>query len=228
MIRPVDLPRRVAYEIVGVDDRATNQFAREESALLTPQSVPARVRSFQLGREAAHRALHRLDLDDRPVLIGDHREPVWPPGTTGSISHTAQLGVALVGRRDEAGGIGVDIEERRYAPELWDQVPRAEERPWLNQAVSPDNSVLALFSAKESIFKAFFPRVGGFFGFEAASLTPTEGGFRARLVADLDREYPEHRTFFVGCRWAGDLVLTWVVLPSPGPSRNITTKSELR
>ena len=35
--------------------------------------------------------------------------------------------------------------------------------------------------------------VNGFFGFETASLTPTEGGFRARLVADLDREYPEYQ-----------------------------------
>ena len=140
---------------------------------------------------------------------------MWPSGIAGSISHISHLGVALVAPLEQTDGVGIDIEERRPAPELYEQVPLPEERSWLEESAADqrDDLLLALFSAKESIFKAFYPRLGVFFGFEAASLMPTADGFRARLVQDLDSDYPEHRTFDVGCDWSGSLVLTWLILP---------------
>jgi 4'-phosphopantetheinyl transferase EntD len=191
-----------------------NRFKDLESAILNPRAVPERVEGFRLGREAAHRALVQLGRDDGPILAGPDREPLWPAGVTGSISHAARIGVALVGLSEMTAGVGIDIEARRAAPELADQVPRPEELRWLDEAepARREHLVLALFSAKESVFKAFFPRVGRFFGFEAASLTPVEDGFAARLIDDLDADYPAERTFSVGCSWEDNLVLTWVVL----------------
>ncbi len=57
-------------------------------------------------------------------------------------------------------------------------------------------AVVELFSAKESIYKAFFPRVGEYFGFGAARVSPKKsGGYEGRLVTGLDREYPVERSF---------------------------------
>ena len=190
-------------------------IADVEEALLHPRAVPHRRLAFRRGRSAAHAALGSIGLDSAPILSGPHREPIWPPGVSGSISHAAGIGVALVAPAAFTDGIGVDIEARRHAPELEQQVPRPEEWAWLT-SLEPDersDAVFALFSAKESIFKAFFPRVGSFFGFEAAALRPAAHGFEAHLVHELDAHYPPDRTFAVGCRWFGPLVLTWLILP---------------
>ena len=191
------------------------EFEDIELATLHERAVPSRVLGFRLGRLAAHRALRQLGRDDGPILSGTAREPLWPPGIAGSISHSGTNAVALVAPSDHTDGVGIDIEERRPAPELAEQVPRSEEWDWIQDSPPErhDELVLALFSAKESIFKAFYPRVERFFGFEAASLVPAPGGFRARLVSDLDSKYPASRPFNVGCRWRGDFVLSWLILP---------------
>ncbi len=145
----------------------------------------------------------------------EKREPIWPDGVVGSIAHAAGRGVALVAPSERSDGVGIDLEARRPAPEFADLVPRAEERSWLDDLDDGEqrDALLALFSSNESIYKAFFPRVGTFFGFDAASLVPTQNGFTAQLVADLDPDYPPHRTFDVWCGWQGDLVLTRLILP---------------
>ena len=62
--------------------------------------------------------------------------------------------------------------------------------------------------------QSLFPRVGRFFGFEAAHLAPVPtGGYEARFVEPLDDEYPPDRTFDIGCVWNGEFVLTSLVLP---------------
>jgi len=183
--------------------------------VLHPRAVATRRESFRLGRAVAHTALQGLGRDEGPILSGANREPLWPAGIAGSISHAADVAVALVAPSEQTDGVGIDIEEYRQAPELHDQVPVPAERAWL-EATDPagrEELMMALFSAKESIFKAFYPRVGSFFGFEAAALEPSGAGFLARLVIGIDADYPDHRTFPVHCSRHGRLVLTWVVLP---------------
>lgn len=202
-----------------------------EEHLLSDSMVPARKEAFARGRAAAHAALRSLGLDRGPILSGPSREPLWPQGATGAISHAAGFGVALVAPTASTDGVGVDLEQLRHAPELWDFVPRPEERGWLDGLDPTDReaAILALFSAKESVFKAFFPRIRSFFGFEQASLTPTSSGFVGRLADDLDHDYPSDRTFAITYRWFGDIVLTSVVLPgTPDPltSRRRSSKTE--
>lgn len=177
--------------------------------------VHSRREAFARGRAAAHAALRTLGLDRGPILSGPDREPLWWPGATGSISHAAGFGIALVAPTANTDGIGVDVEQLRHAPELWEQVPREEERRWLER-LNPrerEPGLLALFSAKESVFKAFFPRVRIFFGFEMASLVPDSLGFAGRLADGLDKDYPPERSFTVTCQWFEDIVLTSLVLP---------------
>lgn len=208
------LPRFAAFAATRTAEPA-HDFDAAELAALGGKAVPARRHAYRLGRAAAHAALRDLGRDGGPILRGPGRAPCWPAGVAGSISHAAGIGVALAAHREYTDGVGIDVEARRHAPELADQVPRPEERAWLDR-IDPAgraDAELALFSAKESIFKAFYPRVGTLFGFEAASLQPSGQGYSARLVADLDPGYPAARPFDVGCRWHGGLVMTWVVLP---------------
>lgn len=209
------LPAYSAFAVATADHSYDNYFTEAEKPLLHPRAVPGRQKAFWLGRAAAHGALQQLGRDDGPVLSGAGREPLWPSGLAGSISHTAELAVALVAPVSKTDGVGIDIEERRQVPELYGQVPRPEEEAWLDEspAGEQDDLILAMFSAKECIFKAFYPRVGTLFGFEAASLTPSPGGFSARMVENLDPDYPEDRTFDIGCEWHDHLVLSWLILP---------------
>ena len=90
----------------------------------------------------------------------------------GAISHTAGVVTAVVALRSECGGIGIDIEERRrYFPELVDLIAFGDERRAIRAAVDPVAAAVELFSAKESIYKAFSPRVGRYFGFPAARIS---------------------------------------------------------
>lgn len=200
---------------VRTSEDTDSEVCAAEAALLPPRAVSERRETFRLGRLAAHDALHAIGLDTGPVLSGPSREPLWPPGVAGSISHTAAIGVALVAPADRTDGIGVDVEAVRRAPELEAQVPRPEERSWLDagEPSQRDHQLFALFSAKESVFKAFFPHVGRFFGFEAASLLPTSSGFTGSLVEPIDSRYPPTRTFDIACHWLETTVMTWLILP---------------
>jgi 4'-phosphopantetheinyl transferase EntD len=208
------LPSFAAFAACSADDELA-AVDEAEAALLSPTAVELRRLTFRLGRSAAHRALAAIGKDTGPILAGENREPLWPPGVCGSISHTIDTGVALVAPSSHTDGVGIDIEQQRTAPELETQVPRPEERRWLDTL--PENErraqLFALFSAKESIFKAFYPSVGSFFGFSAASLVRTSSGYAGSLVEPIDDRYPPGRTFEIGCEWSGESVLTWLVLP---------------
>jgi 4'-phosphopantetheinyl transferase EntD len=208
------VPDFAATALLRTED-TDQELHREEAALLHPSAVAKRRETFRLGRLAAHAALEAIGLDTGPILAGPHREPIWPEGVTGSISHVPGLAVAIVAPTNQTDGVGVDIESVRFAPELETQVPRPEERFWLDRLpqLDRDANIFSLFSAKESVFKAFYPSVGTFFGFQAASLVPESSGFVGRLVEDIDGRYPPTREFDIKCEWSGRLVTTWLVLP---------------
>ncbi|MGI9648511.1 MAG: 4'-phosphopantetheinyl transferase family protein [Acidimicrobiia bacterium] len=213
---PELLPSFASFAAIGPGDPDGHPFVAEEAALLSERAVAGRRKTFRLGRAAAHAALQVMGRDEVAILTGPGREPIWPAGIAGAISHVSELGVALVAPAADTDGVGIDIEETGGPrPELEGQVPRSEELAWLDRAEAADRDrlLLALFSAKESLFKAFYPRIGSLFGFEAAALAPAPAGFTARMVADLDPDYPADRTFHVACSWTEQAVLTWLILP---------------
>ena len=214
--RPGSLPAFVSYALRRVGDVA-NTATETEVAALHPRTVATRRAAFVAGRTASHAALADLNCDVPSILTGPMREPLWPDGVSGSLSHAGDVAIAMAAAHEHAGGVGVDIEKVRPAPELWDQVPLAVERRWLEGLADPaegDRMLLALFSAKEAIYKAFYPRVGHYFGFEAAALEPTPFGFAASLVEAIDEAFPPGRPFLVNSAWFGDMVRTWLVLPA--------------
>lgn len=116
------------------------------------------------GRIAAVHALRAFGEKSVPG-IGKNRQPIWPEGLYGSISHCGNTAIAIVARTP----VGIDIEavfSPQLADELASHIAGEEELAVLRQSTLPFPLALTLaFSAKESLYKAFssqYPELQGF------------------------------------------------------------------
>jgi enterobactin synthetase component D len=125
---------------------------------LSPRAGSKRCAEFAAGRYAASLALAHYGCSEL-VARGSDGSPLWPQGFTGSISHGAELAVAVVARDVSYQGIGVDVERlisREESGRIFDRVLDRDELLVLAAAL-PDRSTSELlslgFSAKESLYK---------------------------------------------------------------------------
>jgi 4'-phosphopantetheinyl transferase EntD len=127
----------------------------EELATLGP-AAEQRAAEFVAGRHCARLALSQLGVEPTVILRGAKGAPSWPAGTVGSIAHGAGHAIAVVARSERYAALGFDIERRRGVTlDLHRLLFTAAEHA---QAIEPDLATV-LFSAKESIYKAVFPRL---------------------------------------------------------------------
>lgn len=141
------------------------------------------------GRLAARAAALKLGASWPALLSGDEREPLTPHGWTVSISHKQDLALALVAPA-EHGTVGIDLEgdarermsiaERVCRPEEFAEVQALPERARWKQ-------VLVRFAVKEAVYKAVYPHVRHFFGFQAAHIDVENA---ARVTLFLPPEDP--------------------------------------
>lgn len=138
-----------------------------EESLAAASFIPSRRAEFALGRACAREALQALGIPSVAIPVGNHREPLWPPGTTGSISHVDGLAVAVAARSSHLAALGVDIERHRSSflppPHM---VCRPEEwQALLALGLGTERTTLLAFSAKEAAYKALWPILGCFLDF---------------------------------------------------------------
>lgn len=212
----LDLGQGLALTACRVDESSV--LLAGEQHLLSPRAVPRRQAELAAGRTAARQALEQLGIAATPVLKGPGGEPLWPDRIVGSITHAGEWALAIVARPEHSAGIGIDLEElSRYFPELIDEIAFDEERTRIEglEESARAHAAMEVFAVKESIYKAFFPRVGRFFGFDAVRVMPAAGGYQAAFVESLDPAYPPGDHIDIGIRWFDDLILAWLVLP-PG------------
>jgi len=180
------LPGAVVAVEAGDDGRPVDLFPAEEA--LMARAVAARRREFATGRDCAHRALERLGAAAVPVLAGNRGEPVWPAGVVGSITHCRGYRGCAVAAATEMATIGIDAEPHEPLPEgLVERVAGEEEKSGLAQLARADPAIAwdrLLFSAKEALYKAWYPLAERWLGFEDAVLTidPEQRTFAARLL----------------------------------------------
>lgn len=188
--------------------------APEEWACVA-SAVEKRRREFAFGRACSRAAL--VGLGQRrpgPILVGPHRAPVWPQGIVGSITHIEGYCAAAVASKSDFKAIGIDAAANRPLPPSVERVvATADELGDLPGGVAWPT---VLFSAKEAVFKAWFPMTGRRLGFDEARvrLDPVAGVFRAEL-GPVDR--PPGGPVELEGRFAltPDMVLTAVCLRSP-------------
>jgi enterobactin synthetase component D len=139
------------------------------------RAVNKRRGEYLAGRICAQRVLQRLGMAPAQVAIGAAREPLWPAGAMASISHAGGRAVCVATLDTDVIGLGIDI-ERGIGPELAAEirgvVVDGDEEALIRAGFEDfPFGLAAVFSAKESLYKALFDQVRSFFGFEAMRLT---------------------------------------------------------
>lgn len=164
---------------------------------------PGRMQEFQLGRLCAYEAYYKLTGKELYSLpSGDNREPLWPADVVGSISHTQEWIAAAVAKSDVVLGVGIDLEGMGRAKSELSRYITNEYDLSVHPDFSPEELLTLIFSAKESLYKALFPSVKKFFGFEAAAVTDIDSQnktFSIKLVMPLTLIFsPGQRSLFTG------------------------------
>lgn len=159
---------------------------------------PGRVREFSAGRFAARAAMLALGLPPLPIPMGPDRAPCWPAGLIGSITHSASLCLAAVGRVGTVSAIGLDIEDDSPLPaNLWPVICDDAERGWIARQPEParGRSAKALFCAKEAAYKAQYALSYRLIDFAALHVRPDpeRGTFTARFTKAVPPFFrPQH------------------------------------
>ena len=151
------------------------------------------------GRIAAVHALREYGIKTVPG-IGTQRQPVWPQGLFGSISHSASTALAVVSRQP----VGIDIEAiftPQTATELASSiVTHAEKELLANSGLSIEQALTLAFSAKESAFKA------------TRTSRQADAGFTQYQIVVLQRNQmilrAHHQTYRVQWRFSDNAVIT--------------------
>lgn len=164
------------------------------------QAILKRRAQFVAGRFCARAALRTVapEVAERAVGIAENREPAWPAGVVGSVSHTHGYVAAAVARADALRGVGIDFE--RWVREeshrgIASHVARDGELDALvaRTGWSLRELVTLVFSAKESVYKCLYPEVQRWFGFHDARVIDVDvagGAFVAELTVALTPSLP--------------------------------------
>ena len=183
-------------------------------------------------RDCARSALAELGLAPAVIGTGPRREPLWPAGVVGSLTHCVGYRAAAVARGTQVRSVGIDAEPHRaLPPDVLDIVALPEERAELADLGPSRHWDRLLFCAKEAVYKAWFPLTGRWLGFEQARVSfddrgPVGGRFTARLLCPGPRLDGRVLTCFDG-RWrvSAGLVFAAVVVPAAGPGREAPPRS---
>ena len=215
------LPPQVAVAEAVEDPPQAALFPEEEERIA--RAVPSRQREFGTGRWCARQALAALGQPPVAIPSGARGAPSWPDGITGSITHCAGYRAAAVARAQDVESIGVDAEPNEPIPgDVLRLVADDAERAWVTELLAAAPAVSwdrLLFSAKESVYKAWYPLTGRWLDFSEASLTVDAAArtFAARLLVPATRPDGRPLAGFTG-RWLArdGLLVTVIVLPRAG------------
>ncbi len=195
--RPVDLtpvvqalfPPGVAAAMADPAGEYPLMPPEPESLAAAPDAdavTPARLRAFSAGRAAARAAMLALGLPPAPVPRGADRAPRWPEGLVGSIAHGPHQSVAVLGRRRDFLGLGIDLAPDLPLPEEQGlAVLTPQEHGWLDEQPAAERAwhERLIFCAKEAAFKCQYGITGQLLGYQAFSVLPAldQGGFSVRF-----------------------------------------------
>jgi len=175
---------------------------------ITTSMVEKRRAEFTHGRHCARSAMQMLGLEAVPILKGPDREPVWPQGIVGSITHTEGAAAAVVARANDLVAIGLDMEvSDPLSSDLISMICLPDENP--NHDGTRGK---LLFSIKEAIYKCLFPLINEYVDFlemevrldEAAmtfSATPRAARLDKNLIGRIRGRYTSHSSYVISGAW---------------------------
>ncbi|AEV81893.1 4'-phosphopantetheinyl transferase [Actinoplanes sp. SE50] len=217
------LPSAVTAVDTFQDPPEAGLFPEEE--LLVSTAVAKRRAEFATGRWCARQAMLRLGHRPAAILPGPRGEPQWPTGLVGSITHCAGYRAAVVAPAPQVTTVGIDAEPHEAMPAgVLEAVSQAAERDHLAALTRYQPGVhwdRLLFSAKESVYKAWYPLTARWLDFDDATVTfdPAAGTFNARLSVTGARLHGRELTGFSG-RWVvgNGILVTAIAVLAPVPA----------
>jgi 4'-phosphopantetheinyl transferase EntD len=182
-------------------------------------AVDKRQREYATVRHCARQALAQLGFPPVPLPRGERGAPQWPAGVVGSLTHCDGYRAAVVARAEELTSLGIDAEPHAALPEgVLPLVARPEERQQLTELAATRPDVCwdrLLFSAKEAVYKAWYPLARRFLDFPEASVHLVDDGrFTVRLLVP-GPQLPDGELTTMTGRWltGNGLVLAAVTVP---------------
>lgn len=195
------------------DDQPADLFPEEEA--LISNSVAKRRSEFATARACARDAMRRLGVEPVAILSGPKREPQWPGGVVGSLTHCAGYRAAALALDTDFRTIGIDAEPHAPAPDgVLGAIAIQAELDRMPGLRAEDPKICwdrLLFSAKESTYKAWFPLTRQWLGFEDADITlAPDGTFHSRVLL------PDTPIAGFHGRWLvqGDVLVTAIAVPA--------------
>jgi len=139
----------------------------QEEALIRA-AMSKRQREFRSGRHFARKLLGSLGYCATEILARPDGDPIWPVGTCGSIAHSGELVLVIVGETGFFQGIGIDLEvDFVVDPEFRSLVCRPEEILQQGKFLQRGLNIAKFcFVAKEAFYKAIFPTSRRFLNFD--------------------------------------------------------------
>jgi enterobactin synthetase component D len=194
----IDLFKRSSFYIIDNNEALSETLLRERARIVIPEKVNSfhseRKEDFIRGRLCAHMAsLDRLKVDLTSIGTNEaSRAPIWPQGIVGSITHSKRYASAAVADQKDLLGIGIDIEDTRRLKESLSGTIMTPRDLKMFPLLSDQELLALIFSAKESLYKALYPSVNQFFGFDKACVTSIDMDkkiFIIELLEDLSSDF---------------------------------------
>lgn len=209
--------------VVSVETDWTGKV--DTTGLLGPGASTDRRAEFAMGRELAAQCLAAIGHEPMLIGRGPSREPLWPDGIRGSITHTRGLAAVVVWLPDDIqAGIGIDAERRgRIEQNDIDGALSARERDAL-AVLAPaerDQFSTAVFSAKEALYKAQYPLTGHFIDYADVTvlpdIRPTAAAAKPKLVLHDCASVLEPFECSIFYQCSGDFVVTGALVRARQP-----------
>ena len=190
---PNPFPDHISFCLLPIHSTSNQKLHPAEENYFSQLSSVSRKEHYRSGRICAGEVLSKLGTLGQPVLRDPQtREPLWPEGISGAITHSGNWAAAAAGKTSDVSGIGIDLEdlERQVDSRISRHVCIPEEQKWLQECGEDflEKNLKIIFSAKESIFKAFFPYTRTYLHFHDARILMEQTLFQKSKSDSLSKK----------------------------------------
>ena len=190
---PNPFPDHISFCLLPIHSPSNQKLHPAEENYFSQLSSVSRKEHYRSGRICAGEVLSKLGTLGQPVLRDPQtREPLWPEGISGAITHSGKWAAAAAGKTSDVSGIGIDLEdlERQVDSRISRHVCIPEEQKWLQECGKDclEKNLKIIFSAKESIFKAFFPYTRTYLHFHDARILMEQTLFQKSKPDSLSKK----------------------------------------
>ncbi len=190
---PNPFPDHISFCLLPIHSTSNQKLHPAEENYFSQLSSDSRKEHYRSGRICAGEVLSKLGTLGQPVLRDPQtREPLWPEGISGAITHSGNWAAAAAGKTSDVSGIGIDLEdlERQVDSRISRHVCIPEEQKWLQECGEDclEQNLKIIFSAMESIFKAFFPYTRTYLHFHDARILMEQTLFQKSKSDSLSKK----------------------------------------